>query len=430
MHPTPLALLLVKATIILLAALGITRALGRASAGTRHLVWLVTLGTLLLVPGLAVWAPIRLAVLPPERELAVGSRAVASDLFGTPSPATTGDAISSERVEPVAERNAATPTPASALRSASTQPPRPLTVALLVWAAVALGVGACVGWAWLAARRIVRRGRTLQTRDWLDPLYEVSDRLDLDEPPRLVRSEDVKMPFACGVVRPTIVLPAECDAWTSERRRAVLLHEVAHVRRHDLAGHTLGRLVCALYWFHPLVWTAAKRLRAESERACDDLALLCGARAADYAEHLLDIVTSVRHDRTPLVALAMARPSEFEGRMLAILDPERSRLVPSRRQTALLTAALGLIAVTVGAAAPMPRAASDAEAPEGVAPQSVASTTRRWATGRCRRSRWPIRAAPTPRSRPARAWASTPTTSSPTTSASPQMRSPSCAATA
>src|SRR5207237_2508514 len=181
--------------------------------------------------------------------------------------------------------------------------------------------------------------------------------LSVEEPPRLLRSEDAKMPFACGVFNPTIVLPAECDAWSLDRRRAVLLHELAHVRRHDLVGHTLGRLACAVYWFHPLVWTAAKQLRSESERACDDLALACGARAADYAEHLLDIVTSVKRDATPSVALAMARRKEFEGRMLAILDPDLRHSSPSRKQATALIGSLALIAVIVGAAAPSPRAA-------------------------------------------------------------------------
>jgi hypothetical protein len=129
------------------------------------------------------------------------------------------------------------------------------------------------------------------------------------------------------------------------------------VKRHDLVGHTLGRLACALYWFHPLVWTAAKQLRNESERACDDLALSCGARASDYAEHLLDIVTSVRRDSTPAVALAMARRKEFEGRMLAILDPELRHSMPSRRQSFALIGSLGVIAILVGAAAPAPRSA-------------------------------------------------------------------------
>jgi HEAT repeat protein len=203
----------------------------------------------------------------------------------------------------------------------------------------------------------VNRARPLDSEDWLTPLWEVSDRLALDEPPRLLRSEDAKMPFACGLLTPTIVLPAECDSWSLDRRRAVLLHELAHVRRHDLVGHTLGRLACAVYWFHPLVWTAAKQLRSESERACDDLALSCGARATDYAEHLLDIVTSVRRDATPSVALAMARRKEFEGRMLAILDPELRHGSPSRRQSATLIGSLALISIVVGAAAPAPRLA-------------------------------------------------------------------------
>jgi hypothetical protein len=164
-----------------------------------------------------------------------------------------------------------------------------------------------------------------------------------------------EMPFACGFLKPTIVLPADCETWSPDRRRAVLLHELAHVKRHDLVGHTLGRFACALYWFHPLVWTAAKQLRNESERACDDLALSCGARASDYAEHLLDIVTSVRRDSTPAVALAMARRKEFEGRMLAILDPELRHSMPSRGQSAGLIGSLAVIALVVGAAAPAPR---------------------------------------------------------------------------
>src|SRR4030081_2519478 len=59
-----LLMMLAKATIILIAALGITLSMQRASAGARHLVWLVTLGVLLLVPALSTWAPIRLRILP------------------------------------------------------------------------------------------------------------------------------------------------------------------------------------------------------------------------------------------------------------------------------------------------------------------------------------------------------------------------------
>lgn len=347
---------LVKATVILLAALGITRLMQRSSAGARHLVWLVALGALLLVPALTAWSPLRLAVLPATTVSPV-VHAPASDV-SAPSAAAETPSIDVRGATPAGVSTPVSPSSDATApsRTSMFNPSNWPAMMLALWAVVALGILASLAWAGLAVRRIVRRARPLEAPAWRNPLFEIADRFGLDEAPRLLCSDDVKMPFACGVLTPTIVLPAECERWTLERRRAVLLHELAHVRRHDLLGHTIGRLACAAYWFHPLVWTAARALRNESERACDDLALACGTDAPDYAEHLLDIVTSVRGDTTPLVALAMARRKEFEGRMLAILDPELRRAAPSRRQSFAMIGTLALLAVTVGAAAPVPRA--------------------------------------------------------------------------
>jgi beta-lactamase regulating signal transducer with metallopeptidase domain/HEAT repeat protein len=351
--------LLAKATILLLAALGITFAMQRASAGARHLVWLVTLGTLLLVPALAAWAPLRMEILPATHAIASVTQPFVRDAGTQASaiPSAPGAALEPSSAAPVSRSLEASPF-ATALSRLSGM--SGLGLLLLVWSVVALAICASLAYSVLTLRRIVRQARPLDTQAWVTPLWEVSDRLGLGEAPRLLRSDEAKMPFACGLLHPTIVLPAECEGWSLDRRRAVLLHELAHVRRRDLLGHTLGRLVCAAYWFHPLVWAAAKRLRAESERACDDLALSCGTRATDYAEHLLDIVTSVRRDGTPAVALAMARRKEFEGRMLAILDPEMRRSTPNRRQSLTLVATLALISVVVGAAAPAPRTVAEA----------------------------------------------------------------------
>ncbi|HET7189502.1 MAG TPA: HEAT repeat domain-containing protein [Gemmatimonadaceae bacterium] len=343
-----LVVLLAKATIILVAALAVTFAMQRTSAGARHLVWLVTLATLLVMPALTAWGPLPLRILPAVEAPRADARLAANPPVVRVAPV-------SEPSANVPAADASTPSTRSVVDDLSG-----VTIALALWAVVVLAIGCSLIWSALVVRRLVRRARPLDAPEWLTPLWEVSDRLGLDEAPRLLRSEDAKMPFACGVLTPTIVLPAECDGWSLERRRAVLLHELAHVRRHDLLGHTLGRVACAVYWFHPLVWTAAKQLRSESERACDDLALACGTRATDYAEHLLDIVTSVRRDATPSVALAMARRKEFEGRMLAILDPQLKRAAPSRGQTTSLLATLALLAIVVGAAAPVPRAASAA----------------------------------------------------------------------
>jgi beta-lactamase regulating signal transducer with metallopeptidase domain/HEAT repeat protein len=371
---SPLLMLLVKATILLLAALGATLVMRRASAGARHLVWLVALGALMLLPALAAWGPVRipiLAALPVASGTTVGRTPANDPTAGGPPPKTEStpnaaedrhqsDAALTESTRPLVadpSSNADAGTISTFLTTMS-----PARAALAFWAAAAL---ACLGWlayGTLSVHRIVRRARPLNTPDWQTPLYEIADRFALEDAPRILRSEDVKMPFACGVMRPTIVLPAESDTWSVDRRYAVLLHELGHVRRRDLLGHTLGRLVCALYWFHPLVWTAARRLRAESERACDDLALVCGARASDYAEHLLDIVAGVRNHYTPSIALAMAHRKEFEGRMLAILDPELRRSAPSRTQATALTAGLALLSLVVGAATPVARRAEAAPA--------------------------------------------------------------------
>jgi beta-lactamase regulating signal transducer with metallopeptidase domain/HEAT repeat protein len=348
-------MLLAKATLILVAALAITVAMQRASAGSRHLVWLITLGALLLVPALATFTPLRLEILPVSTQPVVQqnpslrSSSAAPAPIGTATPASAANQLDADAR--LASASAITSVNNGFLATLSA-----FDLMMLVWALITLAITAWLGWGALAVRRIVRRSHALDSQDWLTPLYEVSDRLELDEPPRLLSSDDAKMPFACGFLRPTIVLPAECQEWTEDRRRAVLLHELAHVRRHDLLGHTLGRIACALYWFHPLVWTAARKLRNESERACDDLALSCGARASDYAEHLLDIVTSVRNDSTPAMAMAMARRKEFEGRMLAILDPQLRHTSPGKRQSAVLIASLAMISIVVGAAAPAPRA--------------------------------------------------------------------------
>jgi beta-lactamase regulating signal transducer with metallopeptidase domain/HEAT repeat protein len=346
---TSMLVLLAKATVILFAAIAMTFIMKRGSAGARHLVWLVTLGGLLLIPALTAWTPISVPVLPAENSVAPAAPAVTSfekTVSSPVAPSVSNPVSGKEQLPDIGVRS-------ESRLSAMTG----LSTVVMIWALVVLAILASLAYGAYMVSRIVRNSTALDTEDWLSPLYEVSDRMELEQPPRLLRSEYAKMPFACGVFKPTIVLPAECDNWSLDRRRAVLLHELAHVRRHDLAGHTLGRLACAFYWFHPLVWTAAKQLRNESERACDDMALACGARASDYAEHLLEIVTSVRGDHTPNVALAMARRKEFEGRMLAILDPELRHSGPTRRQSAGLIASLALISVVVGAAAPARREA-------------------------------------------------------------------------
>jgi beta-lactamase regulating signal transducer with metallopeptidase domain len=335
--------LLSKATVVLLGGALAAMALRRAAAGARYLVWLATLASLLLLPALARFAPLRLDILPasPAIEVSGGSGAPAA----RPQPAAP-EAPSARASQPV-----------RAARRAEAADPRlggdtVARGALLVWGGVAAALLAWLAIGMLAARRIVRGARPLETEAWTSLLCETADRLDLATLPALVASERVEVPFAFGVWRSTIVLPTGAESWPDERRRVVLFHELAHVRRRDLWGHVLGRVACAMYWFHPLAWTASRRLRAESECACDDLVLACGTRASDYAGHLLDILSAARGRGMPAAALPMARRREFEGRVLAILDPGRARRGPGRAQSAALLSAVSVVFVCVSAAAP------------------------------------------------------------------------------
>lgn len=346
----PTLLLLLKATTILLVTVALAGALHKAAAGVRHLVWLVAIAAVLLLPALARWTPLDLPVLPATTTAASVTPPVRSDAI-LPVAATRG-AESAPSATPV------TPAAPFALPSLG-------TMLIGLWAAVALLLIARLIHGTLAVRRIVRAAQPLADDDWNDRLYDVADRLGIARAPRVVKSESIHVPFATGLLNATIVLPAECESWTPGQRDAVLIHELGHVRRRDLLGHTLGRVACAVYWFHPLVWTAARRLRDASERACDDLALRLGSRPSEYAEHLLQIVTAVGRPSVPSVALAMAQRKEFEGRMLAILDPALRREAPPRWQVASITGALMAMSLLVAAAAPAP--AASATTPPAVA---------------------------------------------------------------
>src|SRR4029077_15992066 len=134
---------------------------------------------------------------------------------------------------------------------------------------------------------------------------------------------------------PVVLLPRHAREWTGRLRRFVLLHELAHVKRYDVGFQTLGRLACALYWFHPLAWYALRRLRIERELACDDCVGLAGERATDYAAELFQSAAS--YPPVPFAPeVAMAQRSNLERRLCALFDRACSHLPVSARAARLL----------------------------------------------------------------------------------------------
>ena len=139
-------------------------------------------------------------------------------------------------------------------------------------------------------------------------------------------SDKITVPMVWGIFRPVILLPIEADNWQTERLRAVLFHELAHIKRRDWVMQMIAQVVCAVYWFNPLVWCAARWMRIEAEQACDDQVLNAGYQPTDYAQHLLDVVRNVKvASFASRAAVAMVRPSKIEGRLRTVLTQNLNR---------------------------------------------------------------------------------------------------------
>ena len=172
---------------------------------------------------------------------------------------------------------------------------------------------------------------------------------DWTRPVSIRQSDAVTVPMVWGLFRPVILLPADADEWEPERQRAVLLHELAHIQRQDWLMQTIAQITCAVYWFNPLLWFAARRMRAESERACDDHVLNAGYQSTDYAQHLLDIVRTIKATGiAKRSAVAMARSSKIEGRLRTVLAENLNRGPMTKAAVVLGLLALICFALLIG----------------------------------------------------------------------------------
>ncbi len=313
-----------------------------ASAAARHLVWCLGVAGVFALPLLSSRIPWRIAV----------PVAVAPDAPRAQPLEVTGDApptIRLDAAESLGTSRASDPSPAPL---ATGRPPAPIhagTLLLVVWS-----VGAVVLLLRLA-RSVASVSRILASaRPCDDPRLEakvasVASRLGIRRSIRVLTGDRITIPFTTRVFRPVIALPRGVSAWDADKTEAVLLHELAHIARFDLWTSFVAHVACAAYWFNPMVWVAARRMRIEGERACDDAVLRCGTRASDYADQLLEVVRDTQNRWAPAVAVAMARKSAFEGRLLAILSPEINR----RRLTVRFATpvALGVVLVALPIAA-------------------------------------------------------------------------------
>lgn len=342
--------LILRTSFVLLAAWIGSKLLWRAAAATRHLLWHAALLVVLAAPLLTPLVP-RIA-LPGLGEASASveagiARALQANEMG---PAAEG----APRQSSMPDANG---------RSGVTW----TSLAWWGWSAGTLIVGLWFAMSWAGASRTTR-GAAAAPAAWQLELSSLAARLQIGREVRLGVLAENTSPLTVGLVAPRILLPPVAVCWSPAERRAVLIHELAHVRRHDLRIQLMTQAACALYWFNPLVWVAARALRRERERACDDEVLRQGAQASTYATCLLNVARLVMRRGAPSAALAMARASELEGRLLSLLA-DRAR-GSSRRGRLLVLVTIGVCAVlALGAGAPS--AAAPFAQPSAVTPPAA-----------------------------------------------------------
>jgi beta-lactamase regulating signal transducer with metallopeptidase domain len=338
--------LALKATTILAAAALLqTLWRRRTSAATRHLAWTLVVASLLLLP--IAW---RVA---PRWSVAAAGPAANDTTALAADPATdhgSGAAgVAAATVPDVAPAGAAP-------REATIAGARPVSAwmaALGIYVVGLAGVLLSLALHHWRTRRLAAQATELLDGPWIGLLAAASAELGVRRPVRLLRSREVVLPMTFGTRAPWIVIPTTADLWSVDRRRAVLLHELAHVARYDCLTQTLALIACAAYWPHPAVWWVARQLRVERELACDDRVLAAGAEAQAYAGHLLDIAYSLGGRQAPALAVSMARPSQLEGRLLAALDDGRNRRSPGLVVRLALGAAASAAVLALAGATPI-----------------------------------------------------------------------------
>jgi TonB family protein len=308
-----LLVLTLKTTLLLTLAWIVERALRGRSAALRHRVWALGIVGALALPFLTT-------LLPAWRLGTLANAAVHVEI--APGAAGAG----TTRVSIVANPASSVPWPSKLIG-----------VALALWALGSLLIvlkllAGVVRLLWLTSR-----SKPMFEENWLRALAGLSESFGVDRPVRVLQcASPAAMPLTWGVLRPRIVLPDGAAEWAEERRRIVLSHELAHIRRHDWLLQISAELLRGLYWFHPLAWIAADRLRQESERACDDLVLNSGIEAPEYASQLVALARTLKSPGHRLsVALAIARPSNLERRFASMLNPSLDRGALSRKAGAL-----------------------------------------------------------------------------------------------
>jgi beta-lactamase regulating signal transducer with metallopeptidase domain len=195
-------------------------------------------------------------------------------------------------------------------------------------------------------RRLTRTCERIVDPHWLKDFAAVSGQLGVTRDVILLRNPQDIAACTWGLRTPVIMFPQSSSGWDLERRRIILMHELAHVKRSDAWFELLVWVSRIVFWFHPLIWLGGTAIRRERELASDQVVLGTGVRPSNYAEHLVDILLSMSTGGKR-VAVAASSLLSLETRVRAMLNPAPSSPVGPRIRRLLLCASIAAVALCV-----------------------------------------------------------------------------------
>jgi len=312
--------------ILVVLVTAVNLVLKNRSAHLRYLLWLIVLAKCLVPPLLAIPLPILSQYKTPEPKL----------ISNGEMPAVNVEMADTIRSKPL------------------TLPSLPIKSPTIIERLARATARQWLGLSWIAGATIfvlIAVAKALRTNSWLRrqrrPLSaelqigieELFSGLEFRTFSKVWLVDGIGQPFVWGLLRGSIYLPANfVKVNSSEHRRSVLGHELSHIPQ-------------AVFWFHPFVWWANKKIRAEREKCCDEMAIArLGTKAKDYSSAIVNILISEHESTRPVPSLAIAGPvKNIEERIKTMLRPgkkfyKRPSLIAT---TAVLTLALLTVPTTL-----------------------------------------------------------------------------------
>ncbi|PHN07639.1 M56 family metallopeptidase [Flavilitoribacter nigricans] len=199
---------------------------------------------------------------------------------------------------------------------------------VLLWGMGAIFMGLRLAGSWWYMHRVSRRGLVPLDAFWGQRFNHMLQRMGIRRPVRIYFSRLVEEPLTFGHLRPLILFPlALVNQLSVEQVEAILLHELAHIRRWDYLVNWLQSILELLFFFHPAVWWLSGEVRKAREHCCDDLVLRRGKTSRKlYAQTLTQLAALSFKPKPKLVMSIKGIKDAFSQRVFRLYGQDQAVL--------------------------------------------------------------------------------------------------------